>query len=108
MRLIGLLLGAALLLGGVPLMISPIPFGFVLVLLGLIALCASSPPFARFVRWLRGRFREVDAALDAAEDVLPRPLREPLEATEPDAPDAGSARLVRRADPRVPWRGFKA
>ncbi|MEM9495918.1 MAG: hypothetical protein AAGA09_07930 [Pseudomonadota bacterium] len=54
---------------GVILAPSPIPFGIILVALGFFLLAAVAPGF---VRWLRRRWRWLDRLLLKLEDIMPR------------------------------------
>jgi len=60
---------ALLLIGfGVVLTISPIPFGFVIVIAGILLFVCVAPAE---VRWLRKRWRWFDRAMHGLEDRLP-------------------------------------
>lgn len=102
MRTIGTIIGALLLLAGIPLTLSPLPFGVLPLIVGTAILAGTSPPFARWLRRKREDHRLVDAVIDKAEDVLPDIIADPLEATDPQPAQA----LIRRKDPLTPWRSL--
>jgi hypothetical protein len=117
MHMVGIIIGAVLLVIGVPLLVSPIPLGALLIAIGVLVLTGSSPWFAGQIKALRARFSNVDDVFDKAEDLLPEPLAEPLRETEPDPGHphgeggeeaaAAAAPPIRRADPLEPWRYLK-
>ncbi|WP_051881693.1 hypothetical protein [Parvularcula oceani] len=88
MRLLGPILGVALIVTGLPLLISPIPVGLILIALGVIVLSGTSPAFAARIRRLRNRYRRLDTALAETGSRLPPRLAEPLENTEPRREEA--------------------
>ena len=97
LRVLGIIVGAALVLLGVPLIPTPLPVGLVMVGIGVLILTASSPHFARWLARRRERHERLDAALDKTTEVLPDPLAGPLERTDPKA--------VRRMDrDEAPYR----
>lgn len=59
--------------------ISPIPFGFIILILGFLLLLAAAPGE---VRWLRRRWRAFDRAMHALEKRLPEWLAKRLRATD--------------------------
>ena len=108
MRLVGILFGVGLVVVGVPLTFTPLPVGLPMTGLGVVILVASSPFVARRLKAWRAASKTVDRVVDRAEDMLPEPLRAPLERTEPepqrtardDAARLTGGRTVRRMSPR--------
>ncbi|MEM0927911.1 MAG: FUSC family protein [Pseudomonadota bacterium] len=96
-RIVGTVLGAALLVVGIPLTLSPIPLGIILVAIGVIILISANPWFATLIRKLRKNSRPVNDAFKTAEDVLPDPIAEPLRQTDveddDDESDADAAKM---------------
>lgn len=86
-RMICRVIGTALVLMGTLAMLTPIPFGLILFLIGLMFLIPSTPAAARPVRWMRARVRPFDTALSAMTVRLPVPYRRVLRQTEVGAPD---------------------
>ena len=62
----------ALIVFGTITMISPVPFGFVFIALGFFLLAAVAPSF---LRWLRKRWRWLDARLDRLPPLRYRPRK---------------------------------
>ena len=60
---------------------SPIPFGIIFVALGFFLLAATAPDL---VRWLRRRWRWFDRQIKRLERILPRWMTAPLRNTDPD------------------------
>ncbi len=73
----------ALILVGVIAAVSPIPFGIIFVVLGLILLTVVFPPVRPFLRMLRRRWGWLDNRLDALQEELPDPMAEPLRDSDP-------------------------
>ncbi|WP_374764403.1 hypothetical protein [Yunchengibacter salinarum] len=78
-RLIGSLLCLVGLLG----MLTPIPFGLIFFVLGLMFLIPSTPSAARPIQGLRGRIAPLDRAMMAMTRRLPVPFKRVLRQTEP-------------------------
>ena len=96
MRLIGILIGLALIVVGVPLVFTPLPVGLLMAGLGTVVLVASSPFAARRLKAWRSRSKTLNRAVGKAEDILPDALAEPLERTDPDPdPEAEAAAAAR-------------
>ncbi len=73
---------ALLLIGfGLVLTISPIPFGFVLVVIGFLLFATVAPAE---VRWLRKRWRWFDRAMHALEKRLPEWIARRLRVSDYD------------------------
>jgi uncharacterized membrane protein YbaN (DUF454 family) len=90
-RILLVLLALALIVVGVIWTISPIPFGFVLIIVGLLVLASQAP---RFVRWLRRRWKWFDRVLNALQRWLPRFLTRPLRESSPDKDKKGGRRAA--------------
>lgn len=78
------LLGSALCLLGVAGMLTPIPFGLIFFIIGLLFLIPTTPSAARAVRWGRRKIRLFDKAMSAATNRAPYPFRRVLRETEID------------------------
>jgi hypothetical protein len=74
----------ALIFFGVVMSISPLPFGFVFVILGFLILAAAAPGF---LRWMRKRARWFDKIVHGVEKVLPHVLAKHLRDTDYDHGD---------------------
>lgn len=68
---------------GVLLFISPIPLGFIFLAPGLAMLISGSDSFAKWVRRRRAKHDGLNEKLQAAEDMAPDAICEPLRKTEP-------------------------
>ena len=79
-RLIGMTLTGFGILG----MLTPIPFGLIFFVIGLLFLIPSTPAAAGAVRWARGKIGLFDRAMHAATDRMPHPYRRILKQTEID------------------------
>lgn len=82
MRLVCQFIGIILCLFGVIGMLSPIPFGIVFFVIGLMFLIPSTPSAAKTVRWFRRRIRVFDRLMSATTNKLPYPYRRVLRETE--------------------------
>lgn len=78
-------LALVLIFVGVIAMIAPTPFGFVLVILGVILLAFAAPAF---IRRMRKSWPWFDAALTRIARRAPRRLRSLLDKTAPDRCDS--------------------
>lgn len=87
MRLLCRVVGGALCFIGIIGMLTPIPFGLIFFVIGLIFLIPSTPSVARGVRWTRSRIGVFDRAMDMATRVAPAPYRRVLRRTEIDGYD---------------------
>lgn len=77
--------------------LSPIPFGFIFLILGFLLLVAAAPGE---VRWLRKRWRSFDRAMHGLEKRLPEWIARRLRATDDDhdgAEEAKPEKKVRKA-----------
>lgn len=82
-RLLGVAAGVVLLVLGIPLMVSPIPFGLLLIVLGAAILLASSIEVRTWLRRRRESHESFDAKLRRLEDRMPGLLRALLVTTRP-------------------------
>ena len=81
-RLMCRLIGSAFCLFGIVGMLTPIPFGLILFVIGLMFLIPTTPSVTRAVRHARSRIGFFDRAMDAATRVMPAPYRRVLRRTE--------------------------
>ncbi len=95
---IGSALGALLVVIGLAIAWSPIPFGVILLATGLTLLVWANPWVRQGVRALRTRSAKVNAALTSIQNQAPGPIRRTLERTDPMAasatPDAPAPRAA--------------
>lgn len=85
---IGNIAGGVLTLVGFVLMWSPIPFGIVLLAIGLTVLIGVNAWVRATLRQLRQRYKAVDETLDVVQSRAPGPIRDALARTDPDATEA--------------------
>ncbi len=102
-RILGTLAGLALLVIGIPLMVSPIPLGLMVIFVAVVILVASNPLAASLLKAARKRYPWLNRFLRKAEDVLPEELAAPLDATE-DKSDLDSAQPQTSAKLGPPMR----
>lgn len=76
-------IGVLLVLYGVIAAISPLPFGVVLVVLGLIMIAAANPAARPLILSMRRRWRWFDKAVRLAAHRSPSRFRETFEDTDP-------------------------
>ncbi|NRA31290.1 MAG: hypothetical protein HRU11_13630 [Parvularculaceae bacterium] len=100
-QILGTLVGLALIVISLPLTVSPIPFGLILMFTGIVILVASNPLAAAALRALRRRYAWVDGLFDRAQTVLPDELAEPLRQTDIEQPEP-----VARAAPEMRRVGY--
>lgn len=81
-KLILQMVGSAFAFFGVIGMLTPIPFGVVFFVIGLLFLIPTTPVVAGWVRGARRRIRVLDSALSAATNRMPYPYRRILRETE--------------------------
>ncbi|MBL4788918.1 MAG: hypothetical protein JKY60_07675 [Kordiimonadaceae bacterium] len=82
MRIIARLIGGILCFFGIIGMLTPIPFGIVFFVIGLLFLIPSTPSAANGVRWMRKKVRIFDRAMTAITNKMPYPYRRILRSTE--------------------------
>jgi hypothetical protein len=63
-------------------MLTPIPFGLILFIIGLLFLIPSTPSAAKYVRLMRRKVRIFDRAMSAVTNRMPYPYRRVLRETE--------------------------
>lgn len=80
LRILTILFAIFLIVFGIIWTISPIPFGFIFIILGILLLAAVAPGF---LRWFRKYWRWLDAVLDRLQNFLPRWLAAPLRRSDP-------------------------
>ena len=83
-RLISRIFGFFFCLIGLIGLLTPIPFGIVFFIIGLVILIPSTPSAAKPVRWARGKFSPFDRAMAAVTNKAPAPYRRILRQTETD------------------------
>lgn len=81
------LFALALIFFGFILMLSPIPFGIILIALGFLLLAAVAPSV---LRWLRKRWRWLDRRLDALQERLPEWIAKHLRKSDYEHDDDGN------------------
>jgi hypothetical protein len=77
------LFAIALITIGVATSISPIPFGFVLVIIGIIILALADPHARPLLRWIRSHWPWLNRRLHEAQANSPEMVSQPLRETEP-------------------------
>ena len=78
-RILLAIFALALIFFGAIMTISPVPLGFIFVLLGLFLLAAALPAF---FRWMRKHWRWLDRIMDRLEKRLPEFMAKHLRATD--------------------------
>lgn len=93
LHLIASIFAIILILIGIVLTPMPIPFGIILIVLGIALLITTNTAFALWLRNFRKRHPDMDGKIRQAQKWLPGFLRIPLDKTSPDSSDeeAGSA-----------------
>ncbi len=86
-RWLARLIGATLTFFGIIGMLTPIPFGLIFFIIGLLFLIPTTPVAADAVRWARRKIGLFDRAMHAATDRMPHPYRRILRQTEIDITD---------------------
>jgi len=86
-RILCRILGSALAFIGVLGMLTPIPFGLIVFVIGLMFLIPSTPSSARAVRWARVKVGLFDRMMQAITDRAPIPYKRILRQTEPGGYD---------------------
>jgi len=86
-RILCRIIGGALCFVGIIGMLTPIPFGIVFFVIGLLFLIPSTPSAAKPVRWARAKVGLFDRAMDGITRRSPMPYRRILRQTEPDFGD---------------------
>ena len=89
-RIVGTVIGLILFVASIPLAISPIPLGALLMVVAIIILVSSNPLAARLLRFLRGRYGWLDRLFCQMERVLPVDFAEPLRSTNGHSHRKGS------------------
>lgn len=79
--------GVALIVGGVPLFLTPLPGGLAAIALGTGLVLTWSTRAQRFVRRKREHHPKLDRQLDRLEQKMPDMASAPLEKTRPDNDD---------------------
>lgn len=87
LHIIASIVAVILIIGGIILTPLPIPFGLVLIVLGLALLITTNTAFALWLRNFRRNNPHMDEKLRKAQKWLPGFLRIPLDKTNPEAAD---------------------
>ena len=77
------LIGSVLVVGGVILTPTPIPFGLIMLTVGLTLLAPYMPPIQRLIRHIRGKWPHIDLHLRRHRDKLPEVIRSTIDKTHP-------------------------
>ncbi|WP_417451382.1 hypothetical protein [Kordiimonas sp.] len=86
-RILCRLVGSAFCFIGIIGMLTPIPFGLIFFVIGLLFLIPTTPSVARLVRSARGRSGLFDRVMHTATRAAPAPYRRVLRRTEIDSFD---------------------
>ena len=78
-------LGGVLVVTGAILTPTPIPFGLIMLTIGLALLAPYMPPVQALVRTIRRKWPNVDRSLRRYRDRLPPVIRSTIDKTHPDA-----------------------
>ncbi len=76
--------GTILVIAGVILTPTPIPFGLIMLTLGLALLAPYFTPVRRVVRGIRRRWPRIDETLRRNRDRFPAVIRQTIDRTHPD------------------------
>lgn len=80
------LIGSVLVISGAILAPTPIPFGLIMMTIGLALLAPYMPPIQKLVRAIRHKWPKVDVSLRRHRDRLPAIIRATIDKTHPHAP----------------------
>lgn len=80
-----LVAGAIVTFVGAIVFISPIPFGFAILIPGLAMLIMGSDTVARWFKHRREAHDKLDDKMEEAQEKAPDEMNEPLERTDPDS-----------------------
>ncbi|WP_286830636.1 MULTISPECIES: hypothetical protein [Kordiimonas] len=83
-RILCQLIGSVFCIFGIFGMLTPIPFGLIFFMIGLLFLIPTTPWVTRLVRRTREKFATFDRAMDAVTRRAPAPYRRVLQRTEID------------------------
>lgn len=76
--------GTLLVIGGIIVTPLPIPFGVLMIVIGLSLLASSVPRIRDYLIALRRRYRDVSAKLNRIKNRLPAFARQLIEDTDPE------------------------
>ncbi len=91
-RLIVSIIAIVMIVIGFVTMISPIPFGIILILLGLVLLTLADPHSRPILKWIRKRWPWLDRLLANAQEHTPPIISEPLKETEPEKEEPSASK----------------
>lgn len=77
-------LGSILVVVGIILTPTPVPFGLILLTLGLTMLAPYMPPIQALIRSIRRKWPKVDASLRRHRDRMPDVVQKTIDKTHPD------------------------
>jgi hypothetical protein len=80
------LIGSVLVVSGAILTPTPIPFGLIMMTIGLALLAPYMPPIQKLVRAIRRKWPKVDGSLRRHRDRLPPIIRATIDKTHPQTP----------------------
>ena len=81
-----IMLGILLVIAGVIVTPLPIPFGLIMIFIGLSLLVTTVPRVREWLRRQRHRYQEFSGQLNAIKGKLPRFARKLIEDTDPERP----------------------
>ncbi|WP_262695839.1 hypothetical protein [Kordiimonas aquimaris] len=82
MRILCRVIGSALCFIGLIGMLTPIPFGLIFFVIGLLFLIPTTPSAVTAVQWARRKVRLFDRTMSAVTNRMPYPYRRVLRKTE--------------------------
>ncbi|WP_221798256.1 PGPGW domain-containing protein [Oceanobacter mangrovi] len=80
------LLGILLVLGGIVVTPLPIPFGILMIVIGLSLLVTTVPKIRHWLKQLRHKYQQTSAGLNRLKPRLPAFARKLIEDTDPESP----------------------
>lgn len=83
LRGIAIAMGVLLIVIGIPFMISPMPFGFIPIAIGVSIILASSARARAWLRLTRHRHATLDRTVAQAEEKTPHKVSRPIKRTRP-------------------------
>ncbi len=86
MPIIHQLFGSLLILVGLVVLPLPLPFGLIMITLGVALLAPYVPAFQRLVRAMRRKWPKIDRSLLRYRHRLPEVIRKTIDKTHPHAP----------------------
>ncbi len=90
-RRLRVVVGWLLIILGIPIVPLPIPFGAIMVVVGIALVAPSSPAMRAILRRVRKRFPSFNDQLKRWRNKFPAFIRDLIDQTCPDRPDPGNA-----------------